>query len=297
MEYACFFCFVMGAVVMAWMIVLAARQGRAHATRKVDAFEAFRAFAEGLKAEPTDTTLWGVGKVNDQVEYEVQGYRCRVWVGYSAGELELTLGVEAPELGLSDFEDCWERCWTRYLKRDYDERITVMGSSEGVSLTGPGHSLRDVFAEVGGEAMARLFDAPRKGRGGSQRKLSFGGAWLTLTVEDPAGPALRNLGAKIEALVRLAQFSTRPFGAPEPSVSLVAPRTVGAVKVDLQPEQRCAFCRESFAGAAAGALKTCAACGSTLHGACLDEHGGCCTVGCRNNPRERGAGQRAPEQA
>ena len=168
MEYACFFCFVMGAVVMAWMIVLAARQGRAHATRKVDAFEAFRAFAEGLKAEPTDTTLWGVGKVNEQVEYEVQGYRCRVWVGYSAGELELTLGVEAPELGLSDFEDCWERCWTRYLKRDYDERITVMGSSEGVSLTGPGHSLRDVFAEVGGEAMARLFDAPRKGRGGKQ---------------------------------------------------------------------------------------------------------------------------------
>lgn len=74
-----------------------------------------------------------------------------------------------------------------------------------------------------------------------------------------------------------------------PAVAFPAPdlRVVGTIEVEVQPNQRCPFCRDALQGVAADALMTCAGCQAVFHRACALEVGSCTTAGCRNNRRTR----------
>lgn len=248
-------------------------------------YEALRAFAASHQGRIEE--IEGLGTLQCEVHCEVAGAPCSVRLGWEHSDFTLRLLVRLPELSADDFEECWDRDWVRFLKRDYDQRIYVNHSTRSLSLSGPSHSLRDVFAEVDRAQMANLFGAPTHGPSEKFRRLSVGAGSLAVRVEHPQAAHLEDLGGKLEALVRLARFSCRPFGEDAAPAQKVAPRSVGKVVVSVQAGQRCSYCREALVGGEVGAVKTCAACNSSLHAACLEEHGGCCTVGCRNNPRGR----------
>lgn len=255
-------------------------------------YEALRLFAAERKAEVREVDT--LGALRCELHVQVAGEACSVELGWMDSSFLLRLRVQLPGLSQEDFEECWERDWVRFLKRDYDQRLYVNSSSYGLSLSGPSQALRETFAEVGRAEMALLFGATLQGPCEGYRRLNVGAESLTLTVEFPDASLVQDLAPRLAALVRLAEFSRRPFGedapsgsaSPSSSASAVGPRSAGKVLVTLQPGQRCSYCRESLLEGGAP-VKTCAACRSSLHAACLEEHGGCCTVGCRNNPRER----------
>jgi hypothetical protein len=253
--------------------------------RRAPLYDALRAFAREQGAEIDERDLLQ-GRIQCEVRCVFGGESCSIRLGWEQSDFTLRLGVQVPRLSLDDFEECWDRDWVRYLKRDYDQRIYVNSSGQSMSLSGPSHSLREVFAEVDLAQMANLFGAPVRGPSEKFRHLSVKDGGLSVRVDHPGPEHLDDLAGKLRALVRLAKFSCRPFGE-DPGVGPTgtSPRAVGKVVVSVQAGQRCSYCREALIGGDAGPVKTCAACNSSLHAACLAEHGGCCTVGCRNNPR------------
>ena len=175
-------------------------------------FDRLQDFADASGADMEQASP--LGSLRAEVSCTVSGFACKVRLGWSHSDFELSLEVRAPGLSEDDFEERWGRRWVRYERRNYDDRITVSGISSAVTLSGPGHSLRDTFAEAGLEEMAFLFDAPTTGRGESWRRLSHGDELIRLTTVSPTLTALEPLQGKLEALVRLAQESIRPSDPP-----------------------------------------------------------------------------------
>ncbi len=277
-------CLLLGLLPVAGVLYLLFT-GQSQTQRTTPLFEALRAFAAYHSARLEEIEV--LKTVQVKAHCEVAGEACFVQLGWEHSDFTLRLQVELTGLTQEGFEECWDRDWVRYLKRDYDQRIYVSSTSHGTSLSGPAHSLREVFAEVDRAEMALLFGAPTQGPGKEHRRLSVRDGGLALCGEFPEPRHMEELEAKLVALVRLAKFSRRPFGEEQSAApAQVGPQSVGKVMVSVQPGQRCSFCREDLIGGDRGPVKTCAACSSSLHAACLMEHGGCCTVGCRNNPRE-----------
>ncbi|MEZ6185849.1 MAG: hypothetical protein R3F62_12670 [Planctomycetota bacterium] len=263
-------------------VVWAVLKYRRDAARERGLAEALLDFAAKQGWEQTQ----GVGSLLLEFTGSVLGERCFVRLGWQGSDYALVLRVDVPDQRPSDFTERWERRWTRYVRRGFEDLLRATYDVRWVRLVGPAHSLRDTFAELGPEAMATLFVAPREGRGGPHHELRLKQGVLSLSTSLPGAEALARLPARLEALVRLSRSGSRALEA-DPGPPEVAPRTVGTVPVRLQAEQHCAYCREQLAGATARELKTCAACQATLHAECLAEHGGCCTAGCRNNPHGR----------
>lgn len=282
MSPAHFFCFLFFLLPLIG-VALAIRTNAKHAEQRLPLYAALRAFAEAHEAEVEEVEV--AGTVTCEAHCFLAGVPCSVRLGWEHSDFTLRLRVQLPGLSVEDFEDCWDRSWVRYLKRDFDQRLYVSYGQGYLNLSGPSHSLREVFAEVDRAEMARLFGVSERGSNDKFRRVSVGEGSLAVRVEFPVAEHIQDLEGQLRALVRLAQFSCPPFGeAPRPKRSKAAPKTVGSVTVSVQAGQRCAYCREDLVGDA-GPVKTCAACNSSLHAACLEEHGGCCTVGCRNNPR------------
>lgn len=63
---------------------------------------------------------------------------------------------------------------------------------------------------------------------------------------------------------------------------------VPRIAFDVQPGQRCPFCRDRVAGAGTGPVRPCGACGTILHAACWAELTRCPSAGCDGGPRGRG---------
>lgn len=259
--------------------------GQTRGQRAAPLFDALREFAANHPARLEELDV--IHTVQVKAHSVVAGEACFVQLGWENSDFTLRLQVDLPGLTREGFEECWDRDWVRYLKRDYDQRIFVTSGTHFLSLSGPSHSLRETFAEVDLADMARLFGAPPRGPGQEQRRVSVQDGNLSVLVDFPDLRHMGDLAGQLAALVRLAKFSVRPFGEEQSARPTQAPQSVGKVMVSVQPGQRCSFCREDLIGGDVGPVKTCAACNSSLHAACLAEHGGCCTVGCRNNPRER----------
>jgi len=267
------------------MLVWARRMGPQLVAEKQELFELLQTWATKNGHELNDSTGQGIPVC--EVRCTVLEHACRVRLGWHGSDFALDLCVESPRLNPDDFSDCWHRSWTRYLKRNYEDRLMVMDNAQRALLEGPAHCLRNTFDEVGLAAMATLFMTANTGRARHFLRVYVEAGQIAVTKESPGPDALRDLDARLEALVRLVRFSTRPFGEPAPKVALVVPKAVGTVPVTLQPDQHCAYCREGLAGSSPAELTTCAACQSTLHAECMTANRGCCTVGCRNNPRGR----------
>ena len=157
MNAGVFLCLLFGLIPVAGVLYLVFT-GQSQTQRATPLFEALRAFAAYHSARLEEIEV--LKTVQVKAHCEVAGEACFVQLGWEHSDFTLRLHVELTGLTQEGFEECWDRDWVRYLKRDYDQRIYVSSTSHGTSLSGPAHSLREVFAEVDRAEMALLFGAP-----------------------------------------------------------------------------------------------------------------------------------------
>lgn len=272
---------------MAFLIVLALAGGRQSGKLRAHAMGRLRDLAGSLGC-----SLEQGGDLLARASGAISGRRCSAsmrWIlDHDADKTcELTLSVQVPGLDPTAVHARWSDRLRPYRNRREGRRIEVTRDDEGILISGYGPPLAEVFSEAFPAAdMAELFDSKRGSPMASWR-IAFRSNGDVRLETDPECHPVGELEPKLHALLTLSGGGdSKPRGE-------LRPRSKGVKRVTLQAGQHCAFCREGLAGVAADALKTCAACGVTLHAACLDEHGGCTTAGCRNDPRRRADPQRA----
>lgn len=236
-----------------------------------------------------------LGAVQSRVTCLVEGRASEVRLGWYGDDFALVLEVINPELQPLGFQGRWGRALARFARRGAEDSVRVRWRGEReLVVEGPGDALLEVFAEAPAGLAAALFQEPE----GSARAwtLEVGAGRIRLEC-DPDLRSFPGLPKRLEALSQLSSCSApqsgeRVLGAPvrrmPSSATSGRVKAVGKATVSIQAGQRCAYCHEDIAGLAARELKTCGACSIPMHAECLSEHGGCCTLGCRNDPRTRG---------
>ena len=267
---------------------------RAATQQRAGLYRRFAKLAPALGGALDERDMFGAQQ--SRVPCQVGGHSCEARLGWFGEGFALQLEVFAPDVDAEVFHARWQRSLARYLLADPAEQIVVRwrGGRREMVLTGPGRSLRDVFRQGPSGMAAALFDEPE---GDRRWKLEVGARRVLLECSPDlrSFPRLPERLAALVTLVNCVEAPARPVhGDPVrrmPSSTSGKLKAAGTAVVSIQAGQRCAYCHEDLAGALPSELKTCGACSSPMHADCLAEHGGCCTLGCRNDPRTRGRGR------